>query len=94
MRSFPCTLYALIIDITFVVMEDLSNFFKAVSEVPQGGVLGPSFFILYTLELFSIVENKLYRYADDFILVSVVPTPLDIVAVAESPNRDLNRVSK
>ena len=28
--------------------------------VPQGTVLGPQLFLLYTAEIFSIVENKLY----------------------------------
>ena len=50
-----------------------------VSEVPRGNpdptVLGPQLFLLYTAELFSIVENKLYGNADDPILVAVVPSP-------------------
>ena len=50
-------------------------------------------FLLYTVELFSVVENKLYGYADDSTLVSVVPSPVERVAVSESMNLDLNRVS-
>ena len=49
--------------------------------------------LLYTAELFSIVENKLYGYADDSTLVAVVPQLGERVAVSESMNRDLNRVS-
>ena len=49
-------------------------------------------FLLYTVELFSIVENKLYGYADDSTLVAVVLSPGERVAVSESMNRDLNRV--
>ena len=37
--------------------------------------------------------NKLYGYADDSTLVAVVPSPTERVAVSESMNRDLNRVS-
>ena len=43
---------------------------NVVSEVPQGSVLGPTLFLLYTAELFSVVENKLYGYADDSTLVA------------------------
>ena len=37
-----------------------------VSGMPQGSVLGLLFFLLYTSELFSILENKLISYADDY----------------------------
>ena len=37
--------------------------------------------------------NKLYGYADDSTLVAVVPSPAERVAVTESMNLDLNRVS-
>ena len=44
-----------------------SKLVNMVSGVPQGSVLGPQLFLLYTAELFSIVKNKLYGYADDTI---------------------------
>ena len=68
-----------------------SKLVNVVSGVPQGSVLGPLLLLLYTAELFSIVENKLYGYADDSTLMAVVPTPGERVAVSESMNRDLNR---
>ena len=48
---------------------------------------------MYTAELFSILENNLHGYADNSTLVAVVPSPGERVAVSESMNRDLNRVS-
>ena len=41
----------------------------------------------------SVVKNKLDGYADDSTLVAVVPSPGERVAVSESMNRDLNRIS-
>ena len=75
-----------------VVDGSRSKLVNVVSGVPQGSVLGPLLFLLYTAELFSVVENKLYSYADDSTLVAVVPAPGERVAVSEF-NRDLNRVS-
>ena len=69
-----------------------SKLVNVVLRVPQGSVLGLQLFLLYTAELFSIVENKLYGYADDSTLVAVVSSPGERVAVSESMNCDLNRV--
>ena len=60
--------------------------------MPQGIVLGPLLFLLYPLELFSILENKLIGNADDSTFMAVVPSPGIRVAVAESLIRDLGRV--
>ena len=59
------------------VMVDgcLSKLVNVVSGVLQGSVLGPLLFLLYTSELFSIVENKLIGYADDSTLMAVVQSP-------------------
>ena len=62
--------------------------------MPQGSVLGPLLLLLYTSELFSVLENKLIGYADDTTLIAVVPSPGLRVAVAESLSRDLVKVSE
>ena len=49
--------------------------------------------LLYTSELFSILENKLTGYADDSTSIAIVPFPGIRVTVAESLNRDLIRVN-
>ena len=67
---------------------------SVVSGVPQGSVLSQLLFLLYTSELFSILENKLSSYADDSTLIAVVPSPGPRVEVAESLSRDLVKVSE
>ena len=64
------------------------------SGVLQGSVLGPLLFLLYTSELFSILENKLIGYADDSTVIAVVPSPGVRVTVSESLSRDLVKVSE
>ena len=60
----------------YVVVDGCrSKLVNVVSGVPQGSVLGPQLFLLYTAELFSTVENKVYGYAVDSTLVAVVPSP-------------------
>ena len=47
-------------------------------------MLGPLLFILYTSEIFELVENRLFAYADDSRLMAVVRKPADRLAVAAS----------
>ena len=62
------------------------------SGVPQGSILGPLLFILYTSEMFDLVENRLFAYADDSTLLAVIRSPSDRRTVAASVNRDLARI--
>ena len=71
-----------------------SKLVNVVSGVLQGCVFRLLFFLLYTSELFSVLENKLIDYAEDSTLMAVVPSPGVRVAVAESWIRDLGRVSE
>ena len=63
------------------------------SGVPQGIVLGILLFLLYTSEIFSILENKMIGYADDSTLIAVVPSP-GLRVAAESLSRDLTKVNE
>ena len=68
-----------------------SEWIPIVSDVPQWTVLGPLLFILYTSQMFELVEHWLYAYADDSIQLAVFRKPADRPAVAASLNRDLDR---
>ena len=70
-----------------------SKLVYVVSWVPKGSVLGSLLYLLYTAELFSILENKLIGYADDSTLMVIVPSSGG-VTVAESLIHDLGRVSE
>ena len=54
----------------------------------------PLLFILYTSEMFELVENRLYVYAYDSTLLAVVRKKSDRPAVAASLNRDLTRIQE
>ena len=56
--------------------------------------MGALLFLLYTSELFSVLENKPIGYADDSTLIAVVPSPGLRVAVVEFLSRDLVKVSE
>ena len=51
------------------------------------------FFLFYTSEMFELVQNRLFAYADDSSLLAVVRKPADIPAVAASLNWDLAKLS-
>ena len=70
----------------------ISQTVNVVSEVPHGIVLGRQLLRPYTTELSSILDPKLYGYADDSNMVAVAASPGERVAVIESPNRYLNSV--
>ena len=60
-----------------VMVDDYrSKLINVVSGVPPGSVFGALLFLLYTSELFSILENKLIGYADDSTLIAVLPSPV------------------
>ena len=69
-----------------------SKLVDVVSGVPQCSVLGPLMFLLYTSQLFSILESKLIGYADDSTLMAVVPSP-GVRVTAESLIRGHGRVT-
>ena len=74
-----------------VVDGTASEWIPIISAVPQGSVLGPFLFILYTSEM---VENRLFAFADDSTLLAMVRKPADRPAVVVFLNKDLARIQE
>ena len=70
-----------------------SEYRNVISGVPQGSVLGPLLFILYTHDMWFGLENMLVSYADDATLLAHIPSPNMRSDVTESLNRDLSKIS-
>ena len=78
-----------------VCVEGCFSPYSAVaSGVPQGSVLGPILFLIYVAEVYSLVSNYLFGYADDKTLMSIIPSPADRANCAESLNADLAKLHK
>ena len=59
------------------------------SGVPQGSVLGPLFFILYTSSMFAGLSCLNVAYADDTTIYIIIPRPADRVSSAQQLSNDL-----
>ena len=57
--------------------------------MPQISILGPLLFVLYTSQLFHIVNNHMVNHADDTAIYAFIPRPLSRHQVIESLNQDL-----
>jgi len=70
---------------TIVVLQWISSFQLVPFGVPQGSVLGPLLYVLYTAELFSVVAQhqlRLHMYADDSQVYVTTPAKDAAAAVA------------
>ena len=59
------------------------------SGAPQGSVLGPLLFVLFTADIWNHLENKIVFYADDTTLYSKISTLSDRIKDVVSLERDL-----
>ena len=76
-----------------VVDGQFNEYRNVIWGVPQGSVLGPLLFILYTHDMWFRLENMLVSHADDATLLANIPSPNMRSDVAESLNRDLSKIS-
>ena len=76
-----------------VVDGQFNDYRNVISGIPQGSVLGPLLFILYTHDMWFGLENMLVSYADDANLLARIPSPNMRSDVAESLDRDLSKIS-
>ncbi len=65
-----------------VINGCFNSFSPSISGVPQGSVLGPLLFIIYTFDMWCAIESHMVAYADDTIIYAVIPSPQDKQRIA------------
>ena len=76
-----------------VVDGHFNEYRNVILGIPQGSILGPLLFILYTHDMWFGLENMLVSYADDATLLAHILSPNMRSDVAESLHRDLSKIS-